>query len=89
MKIVDLLGSELKPGDLVAVKSDHICAVVVRVEDGAIAKGLSISGKPAGAETPPHIITKVQFTTIIPAIGGTANVLKLEKPPQEEKNLVQ
>jgi hypothetical protein len=87
MKITDLLGNVLEAGNLVSVKQEHIVGVVTRVEDGTIAKGLSVSGQPKGAETPAHILLKVEFTTIVPAIGGVVNVLKLAAP-KEEKPLV-
>jgi hypothetical protein len=88
MKIYDLLGSELAVGDLVSVKSDHLVGIVIKAEDGTIAKGLSVSGQPRGEVNPPHLIIKVDFTTVVPAIGGAANVLKVVKP-EAKKELVQ
>jgi hypothetical protein len=87
MKIVDLLGNILEIGSVVNIKSDFVVGVITRIEDGSIVKGLSVSGSPKGVENPACILVKVELQTIVPAIGGVVNVLKLAAP-DEKKSLV-
>jgi hypothetical protein len=87
MKVVDLLGNTIEVGNVVAVKSEHLVGVVIKAEDGIIAKGLSVSGQPRGEVMPQHIVVKIELTTVVPAIGGVVNVLKIAAP-DDKKSLI-
>jgi hypothetical protein len=88
MSVKDLLGNSLSVGDLVSIKQDMLVGVVVRVEEGTIAKGVTIGKQPSGEVLPQHLIVKLELTTVIPAIGGAANVLKLASPEDGKKELI-
>ncbi len=89
MSLKDLLGNTLAVGDLISIKQEHIVGIVVKIENGTIAKGISVGAQPRGEMLPEHLIVKIEFTTMIPAVGGgPANVLKIVAP-QTEKGLIQ
>ena len=84
MALKDLLGNDLNPGDVVALKMDHICGQIVKIEDGTIARGLSTSGQPKGELAPPHLIVKIEMTSLVVGMNGQCNVLKIQKPVDKD-----
>lgn len=82
MKVTDLIGNEISTGDLVSVSLPHVVAVVAAVETGEIVRGVTLAGdKPAGQQIQPHIVLKMEMTSVQAILpGGQVPVLKIQKP---------
>lgn len=88
MKVIDLLGNELSAGDVVAIKPDHVVAVIAAVETGDIVRGVSLAGpKPEGQQIQPHILLRVEMSSVQAILpnGLVPGVLKVQKPETTPK----
>ena len=93
MKVLDTLGNELEVGSPVSVRLDHVIGEIVKLETGELVKGLILDGKPAGQQTPPHVIIHVQMTVPVliqtlprAPVGQVPGVVKIAKPVQKADN---
>jgi uncharacterized Zn ribbon protein len=91
MKVLDFIGNELIAGDAVSIKLDHVVGVIQKIDDGAIARGITLDGKPSGEVLPPHIVIQIQATQamLIQAppnspVGRVQAVIKIAKPEEKK-----
>lgn len=92
MKLVDFLGNEIRKGDIVTLKADHIVGQIIEIDSGEIARGLSLEGSPRGEIRPPIVAIQVNLQMVqVGGLDGKFNsVVKVVKPPtQEDHKLVQ
>lgn len=88
MKVLDLVGNEIVPGDLLVIRPDHVVAQVMSVETGEIVRGVSLAGpKPEGQQIQPHILLRVEMSSIQAILpnGMVPGVIKVQKPQPEKK----
>jgi hypothetical protein len=91
MKILDFIGNELTTGDAISLKPDHIIGVIQKIDDGSIARGITLDGKPSGEVLPPHIVIQIQATQVMlvqapqgSPVGQVPGVLKIAKPEEKK-----
>jgi hypothetical protein len=91
MKVLDFIGNELSTGDAVSIKLDHVIAVIEKIDDGAIARGITLDGKPSGEVLPPHIVIQIQATQAMliqgppnSPVGQVPGVVKIAKPEEKK-----
>lgn len=92
MKVIDPIGNELLTGDPVIVDLPQVVGVIQKVDAGEIARGIVLNdGKPAGQQTPPHVIIHVQMTVPVliqtlpgAPVGQVPGVVKIAKPAKDD-----
>lgn len=91
MRVLDPIGNELRVSDAVIIDVPQVVGEIVKVETGELVKGLILDGKPAGQQTPPHVIIHVQMTVPVliqtlpgAPVGQVPGVVKIAKPAKDD-----